>query len=273
MNHLLAKTKGKKGDFLTVLSGKTFFSTPKDLGNVKPYSPTYKLEEEEWYAIEKFSEQEFCIDFLKKKFIAVEYMQIEPKKYNDIQYLCAVQDSKYFFQKITAGQLVKKKFISLSADITFIENEPIIVITNYSDAIYDNQDDILYFKNLSTVQSIFQGIEELFREATQKETEEFLENDFMKLGDGYNADAVKKANRKRITLALKALNSYNKKEKKEMITYIQEYCKKIVFKNNAFEIKTEEDLKEIIYGIEQRYYTTRFGLHKRIVNSYEDIKP
>src|SRR5665811_928537 len=157
MNHLLAKTKGKKGNFYKVLSNKTIFSTPDDLKNAKEYDANYKLEDDEWFLI--------------------------------------------------------------SASPKLVADKPIIIINNSADGIYDKDEDIFYFKKLTSVSGIFKGIEVLYREATNDETETFLKNDFIKLEDGYDADSVKTANRKRIAMAMDTLNKFSKDEKKQVFSY------------------------------------------------------
>ena len=62
-----------------------------------------------------------------------------------------------------------------------MENDPIIVIKSYPDAIYDKSSDSLYFKKLQSITSIFIGITDLYKEATQEDTEEFLNKDFISL--------------------------------------------------------------------------------------------
>lgn len=79
-----------------------------------------------------------------------------------------------------------------------LHGEPIIILNNYLDAIYDIENDILYFRDLGRIKPIFKGIEELYREATQQEVTDFLSNDFLELTDEYTALKVKSANRKRI---------------------------------------------------------------------------
>lgn len=273
MNHLLAKTKGKKGNFYKVLSNKTIFSTPDDLKNAKEYDANYKLEDDEWFFVADFSKEDFCIDFLKKKFVSAEYNQIPVKEYQHIEFLVSVQGSKFYFQKMLSSQLLEKKWFSISESPKLVADKPIIVINNSADGIYNRDEDILYFKKLTSVSAIFKGIEILYREATNDETETFLKNDFIKLEDGYDAESVKTANRKRIAMAMDTLNKFTKEEKKQVFSYIQDYCKDVKFQNEAFEIRTEEDLKQILYGIEQRYYTTPFGHEKRLANSVTLIKP
>jgi hypothetical protein len=272
MNHLIVKIRGKNGGFLKVLSGKSVFSLPKDLNNPKAYEADYKLEDDQWFAIEKFSEKDYCIDLLKKRFISTEYNQITNKDYQSIEYLCSAQSGKYYFQKISPSQLIKKTWLSISKNPKLIQDERIIVINHIPDAIYIKDKDTLYFKKLNSIASIFKGIEILYREATKEETESFLKSDFIKLGNDYSADSVKSTNRKRIAMAIEALNKFPESERKNVFSYIQEYCKKVKFENNSFNIGTEEDLKQVLYGINQRYYTTPFGKEKRLANSVTKLE-
>lgn len=268
MNHLLAKTRGSDGNYFKVISNKSIFSLPKDLSNLTKYLPDHKLDEDSWFAVENFSAQEYCIDFLKRKFISADYDQIQTKDYKNIEYLCAYQSGIYFFQKIGSKQFISKKLLSLNS-LTISENEPVIVINKHADAIYDKKEDKLYFKNLSTISTIFKGISELYREATEDETDAFLKSTFIKLGDDYSTKNVKKANRKRIAMAMDTLKKFKPADKRTIFSYIKDYCKDLVFDDKAenFTIETEEHLKLLLYGIEQRYYTTPLGGEKRLANS------
>lgn len=269
MNHLIAKTKGKKGGFYKLISNKEIFQLPDNLSSSIGYDPAYKLEEDEWFSIDSFSTQDFCIEFLTKNFVSTEYNQLIVEDYGNIEYLCSYQTGIYLFQKTHPTQLLRKKYLALSKEPLLVEDESLIVIHNYADAIYYKKEDTLYFKSLSIISSIFKGIAVLYREATQEETETFLESDFISLGDNYSAEKVKKANRKRIAMAMDTINSFSPRDKKSMFRYIKEYCKNLKFdrKASSFTIETEQDLKLLLYGIEQRYYTTILGGEKRLANS------
>jgi hypothetical protein len=269
MNHLLAKTKGRNGDFFKVISNKVIFELPDDLENPIEYNSNYKLEDDEWFAIGAFSEKDYYIEFLARHFISTDFNQIPIESYNNIDYMCAFQTGIYYFQKISTSQVIRKKYFAFSEAPTLVENEPIIVIENYPDAIYVKNEDILYFKKLTAITGIFRGIDQLYQEATQEETEEFLENDFILLDNDYSADKVKKANRKRIAMAIATLQQYTPVQQQDIFTYIREYCEDLLFDENdeCFTISGEEDLKKLLFGIEQRYYTTRQGGEKRLANS------
>jgi len=269
MSYLIAKTKGRNGDYYKVISDEEIFELPEDLNNTVEYNADHNLDEDSWFAITEFSEKDYCIDFLTRRFVSAEYNQLPQADYIKIDFLCAYQTNVYYFQKISKKQLVQRKYFTLSAEPTLYENTPIIVIDEHPDAIYVKNEDTLYFKNLASIASIFRGIDILYRQATQEETEEFLQNDFINLGEDYTADNVKKANRKRIALAQATLQTFTPREKRQIFRYVREYCEDLEFDENAenFSISQEDDLKKLLYGIEQRYYTTRIGNEKRLANS------
>jgi len=66
------------------------------------------------------------------------------------------------------------------------------------------------------------------------------------------------------------LNSFSKPDKKNILKYIGEYCSELKYDNkkSKYSISSEDDLKKLLFGIEQRYYTTKFGKkEKRVANS------
>ena len=144
------------------------------MNNKKAYNPNYKLEDDEWFVVEKFSEKDYYIDLLKNKFESVAYSQIDIKDYPNIEFLCSVQGLKYFFQKRFSGKILQKKYFAVGKSPKLVVDKPIIVIDDYVDAIYDKGTDTLYFRNLNSIKGIFKGIDILYREATNEETEEFL---------------------------------------------------------------------------------------------------
>lgn len=207
MNYLIAKTKGVRGEFFKVISNTEIYSMPENMLNSVTYDPSYKIEEDEWFIVDSFSEKEFFIDILKNRFFSTDYNQIPTTEYNNMEYLCAFQNDLIFFQKISDSLIIRKKYFSLSGAPIFVQNEPILIVNNIPDAIYNKIEDKLYFRKLSTISSIFPGIDTLYKEATQVETEQFLQSEFIQLDNGYDASKVKTANRKRIALAMDTLSS------------------------------------------------------------------
>jgi hypothetical protein len=269
MNHLIAKTKGRNGNYFKVISDEEIYTVPDDIINQIPYEATYKLEDEEWFILEDFSEKVYCIDFLSTTFISTDYNQISVEDYSNIEYLCSYQDDIYCFQKVSDSQLIRKKYFSLSNTPVIVKDDPIVIINNIPDAIYNKTENVLYFKKLTTISSIFRGIDTLYKEATQLETEQFLQSNFIRMENDFDANKVKTANRKRIAMAMDTLSSFSDTERRSIFTYIKDYCEDLQYdeSNSHFQITSESDLKKLLYGIEQRYYTTMLGGEKRLANS------
>ncbi len=148
-----------------------------------------------------------------------------------------------------------------------------MIIKQIPDAIYVKDEDVLYFKKLVDVKNIFPETEKLYIEATDEQTNTFLANDFIRLTNDYNILKVKSANRKRISMAIETLNRMNEIQKKQIKEYTADYFPNLNFDIDLgnFEIGDEESLKNLIFGIEQRFYTTIVGAEKRVANSVHTL--
>ena len=56
-------------------------------------------------------------------------------------------------------------------------------------------------------------------------------------------------------------------DRANIFDYIGEYCPELRTEDDTFSVGSEEDLKMVLFGIEQRFYTTPVGGKKRIANS------
>ena len=278
MNHTIAKIRfrGAGSKYRKILTGATLYTLPDDLEPHVDYSPTHNLDDDSWFGIEGFSQKDYCLDILRSVFVSAEYNTLLSREEADkIDFIFSYQDENneqvYYFQNITKSQLQYKKFIRLGDNYTFNDTSQNITINSLPDAIFMSNSDILYFKRLSSVSGIFDGIDSLYREATQEETATFLASDFINLHDGYSADDVKQANRKRIALAVDTINRFDDEQRRVVFDCIREYYPDLMDENGAFKVSTETDLKLLLYGIEQRFYTTPDGRERRIANSIIQI--
>jgi hypothetical protein len=271
MNHTIAKIrqKGTGFKYRKILTGETLYTLPDDLTTHVEYSPTHNLDEDCWFGIEDFSQKEYCLDILQTAFVSAEYSTcLSHEEADKIDFIFSYQDDNvYYFQSITKSQLQYRKYINLGDKFTFTSNSRDISINPIPDAIYISNIDTLYFKKLTSISKIFVGIDTLYREATQEETVEFLENEFICLQDGFSADNVKRANRKRIAMAVDAINKFDDAQRTVVFDCIRDYCPDLIAENDSFKISNENELKFLLYGIEQRFYTTPDGRERRIANS------
>lgn len=253
MNYVIAKIKSKTHEYEKLFSGAELYQMPDGLEGAVEYQPSRLLEEGEWYKLQEFSTRSFCIDLLKDHFRSTDYPEASKVKTMEIEYICSYQERIYFFQRVFKHNIVMHKRITLGDNVRLDKGERSIVINDNADGIYVKDEDVLYFRKLQTIAPIFKGIEDLYKEATQEETELFLTNDFIELDNSYNADKVKKMNRKRIAMAMDTLNGFDRKQKRRI--------------QGVFTIGSEEDMKYLLWGIEQRYYTTPVTKENRVANS------
>ena len=273
MEHLIARIRSIKGTETSklkkVLSDKTIYKLDDDLTSFVPYEPDHNLDPGAWFGIERFSEKSYYLDWLGRPFASTDYDQLSALDGKRIDYICAYQeDNIYCFQKIVKSHyLSKRMFISIGDEFSLESDKLFLIVNETPDAIYLKNQDTLLFKSLPTITSIFKGIDTMYREATEIETGQFLCKSFIALRDGFSAQKVSKPNRHRISMAIETMEKFDGKQQQEVVTYIQGYCPSLSYQNGAFSIGTDNELKLLLYGIEQRYYTTIITKEKRLANS------
>ena len=277
MDYLIAKTKGKRGSFYKVLSDQTTFEDIPDFANSREYDDEYKLQEGEWFVVEQFSQQSYCLDLLKNNFVATNYSFMPKEKYGKIDFIVSVQNegNDFIFQKITPSYIYEKQkllsweHINAPTDQAVLSNHrDVLVIKEGADCYYKKDADKLYFKNLTSITSIFDGINILYREATNQEVEEFLKMDMINVADGFTKDDVKTANRRRIKEASERYRSFSPEQKAKIPSYINKYCPHIYDETTSkFNVDDENNLTDLLNVLNQRYYTTEIDDEKRLANS------
>lgn len=233
-----------------------------------PYDPTTILDSGEWYAIEQLSAKTFSIDVTSEEFDTVDFDSLTSGEFKQIDFVFTQNGDDILFQNVSKAKLVQKKAIlHVGERFEYDDGYAAITINDSPDAIYKKSNDTLYFRKLASITSVFKGIDQLYREATQEETTEFLGQNFINLVDDFTTDKVKTANRRRIALAVDTLSHLSDYERPQVFSYIGEYCPDLNPTGNSFDVRSEGDLKLLLYGIEQRFYTTPVGGEKRIANS------
>lgn len=273
MNFVIAKIAGKDSGYEKIYSGESIYCIPNNLDDAIDYSPSTILEEGEWFKICDFSKTDYAIGIITRPFRSTDYPEANKVRTQRMDYIISYQEEMFCFQRILKHSLFMNKRIVLGETVEFDKGEKSIVINDYPDAIYDKKTDLLYFRKLTLVAPIFDGIGNLYREATEDEVKEFLENDFIELSNDYSMDKIKKNNRKRIAMALETLKGFGVKERKAILKYTHDYYPALQYddKKNRYTIKSEEELKFLLWGIEQRYYTTPVTKEKRVANSIVEL--
>lgn len=271
MDFLMTRTKGRGfADFIVMTSDTSFY---QDINIVKgiAYNNEYKLQDGEWFVLDSFTQKSYCWNLLKAPFDSTAYSNLPRNKYPKMSCLYAVQDNTFYFQKMTNGKVLQKKLLSfsLNAEPICLNMDYAVVINDIPDAVYNSHDNKLFFRRLSDVTNIFVGIDELYKEATESETTDFLNLDLLNVDADFTADKVKTANRRRIKEAMDKYNSFTEQQKEGLHKYLQKYNTNLPYEPNTrkFKISSETELTDLLNGINQRYYTTEIDEEKRLANS------
>lgn len=276
MNNIFAKVKGyRKKPYFKLISDHTLFDDLNiNLNACVNYNPDHNLDEDSWFKIESFSTYEFCPEIFKVPFDSKDWDDLTKNQFSKISFIFANQGNNFYFQNISPSLFIRKRVIKFGEVAEIEQSESRLVINKTPDAVYYPNSDTLVFRELSHLTSIFKDIDQLYKEATKDEVESFINQPFINLANDYNEEKVSKPNRKRIGLALNSLKQMTEAQKTEIHSYIQGYCdNKLNFdpETSKFEISSDEELKYLLYGIEQRYYTTPFGNEKRLANSIVNL--
>ncbi|MCX2496146.1 hypothetical protein OQX63_21805 [Pedobacter sp. PF22-3] len=268
-NYIYGKVKRKQSVFRIIETETEVYKIAELNLNGVDYNPATLIENEELYQISNFSQSGYSFDFLNNDLDSVNHDQISKDDLKKLSFICTVQANLYFFQIINSSFYISKKWFSIE-ELSLETNKPIITINPFADAIYDKQTDILYFKKLPAAQKIFKGMDQLYKEATEAETDAFLQNEFLKVNDTFNVQKVTVPNRKRIALVNETLSHFSDDEKQAIYNYTNQYGQ-VSYEGGKFKIETDDDLKFVLWGIEQRFYTTPIGGEKRVANSVISI--
>ena len=232
------------------------------------YSPDTLLEEGQCFQITDFKGKDYCPEFLNSEFATGHYSQWEPHD-QDIEFSLNTDGQDFYFQKFVKSQLLQKNWFSISAD-PILKDEKIITLNPNANAFYNKKEKILLFKKLEDLKKIFPNIETLYREATQEEVKTFFDNDLFDISKKYKTKNLGILNRKRIALTGNKLNQVQ--DKKYFFDQLRTYCNDIEIRDNEkIVIKTETDLRNILYALDERFYTTELSSEKRLANSIVKI--
>lgn len=277
MDYLLAKNKGKTGCYYKLLADKTVFDEIPDFTESREYQDDYKLQDNEWFVVEQFSQKSYSGGFIQENFVATSFSFMPKDKYQHIDHIVSVQgDHKIFvFQKITPSFIYEKqKTISWGAVVhpsdqaQLSMQQDVLVIRNDADCFYLKEEDKLYFKKLSSLTTIFAGINILYKEATNEEVIDFLNMDILKVASSFNENNVKTANRRKIKEGTERYNSFSQEQKDKIPQYLAKYCPNSYNEQTKrFNVEDEKGLTNLLNVFNQRYYTTEIDNEKRLANS------
>lgn len=242
-----------------------------EIENEVNYSPEQQLEDEEWFKIEKFSNYDFYPKYFNLLQSTTNFLTAKVDDFSKMKFLVYLTEECIYFQKVFKSNFIRTKgFRFWENNYIYLNEADMFVIKDLPDAIYYKKQDKLVFKKLEILEIMFKGISELYREATSQEIQEFLLNEQILLSHFVPED-VKKPNRHRIALVKDKLETFSEEEIIKLFDYTKTYCNSLV-QDNKFVVSSDNDLKLLLYGLLERYYTSPVSQEKRTANSIIKIE-
>lgn len=237
---------------------------------VLEYYPKTNLSEDEFFKISNFSKNTYCLDIMKANFNSVDYDLMKRNDFVSLNFIISIQNNFWCFQKINKSNLIRKKMITIGNNYEYREDFEGVPLNYIADAFYSKTEDILYFKKLNRLTSIFEKINTLYKIATNEETEQFFNEAIVKLANKFKIQNISVANRRKIALINEKIK--NQDIKKELVEYISNYYPNLKKENGEFLISNNSDLKVLLDGLDEKFYTAPITKEKRLANSIIPLK-
>lgn len=253
--------------------------------NQTPYTPTHRLDrdENEWFYIENFSKSDLNTPIAKIGGIDLkieelfkrpaELLQSGATDYPDITWLITKQGESYYFQKVLPSSRIEHRTI-----LTFAVGNPKIkemsnsveVRREFPDIIYDSHADRLLFKDLSRAKEIYKGLINLYREATDKEIEDFLssrEDTTISI----SGDKIGIRNRKEIARLGDKISTLSSEAKAALVTYIDTHLTEAGLhkgEDGKIIIAKPKDLSSYLALLDQRFVHSEVYSESRKITAF-----
>lgn len=236
------------------------------------YTANRKPEDNLWFYIENFSNQPYADLLIIHSIKSSELSELKKDDFDKLELLAIDNDKCIFYQRITKSKLIMKKgFFWLDSAFRYQSEDTSIRFNSYPDAIYERSSNRLYFKKLNTISNIFIGINELYREATEDEIKSFLNNNFIVCSENFNYKTVSISNRKRIAQVIERMNELRPEQIDELLDYIKPYCQNMFIRKHLYRISNDKELKLILDGFCENYYTKPISNEKTLAHSTSKI--
>lgn len=188
-----------------------------------------------------------------------------------------VEDNIINIQNIKGKNYIKSNsFFIFCENIKYVNGE-ILTFHNKIDVFIDFKKEKIYFQNFNELKYFNNKFIEIYKEATQQESEKFtnfINNNINIFSINIPHSKIKDRNSKKIKYALDndMLSKFVGKEKLIKI-YIDKYIsKKLEYKDNKFIIKENKDLTYLVEVIFEQHYTSAITEQHLLANGNEIVE-
>ena len=191
---------------------------------------------------------------------------------SDVSVVYMVSEDATLFTKATSRHVLPpKKYIAFDKKPILVEQNDTILLTGEVDACWTGTR--LCFKKFSYVRSLFPGIQKVFKELTEKETNEFLSSTMFELKDEMSSEFIGLRNRKRIAAVIngKTIDLTNPDTYGRYIAYAARYDLDLEIDNGKIALIDNADISKVIDLFVENFYTSEITKEKREIRTSKKL--
>ena len=197
---------------------------------------------------------------------------IAADNYPDVSVVYQVSEEGTLFTKATSRHVLPaKKYVTFDKKPVLVEQNPSLVLTGEVDAFWNGTR--LCFKKFSYVRSLFPGIQKVFKELTEKETNEFLSSTMFELKDEMSSEFIGLRNRKRIAAVInaKTIDLASPEVYGKYIAYASRYDLDLEIDNGKIALIDNADISKVIDLFVENFYTSEITKEKREIRTSKKL--
>ena len=198
---------------------------------------------------------------------------ITAESYPEIKVIYMVSGEETLFTRVSSrkGNKPQKYMTFANEKPQIVEQGNSVVLTGEVDAYWTGTR--LYFKRFSTVRSMFKGMQKIYKEMTEKETNEFLSSELFALKEEMSSDFIGLKSRKMIASIInaKAIDLKDPEVYKKYVEYAKEYDVDLEIEDDKIALIDNSDIGKVMGLFGERFYTTDVTKEKREIRTSKKL--
>jgi hypothetical protein len=252
---------------------KDLYKTPNVTAAIPFEIESRKMTEGEWYFIVLTEEQkEEMLGEYASESGSMVLNEISADDYPEMKAIYLVSGEEKLFAKINSRHLQKsKKYLTFGDKPQVVEQGNSVLLSGEVDAYWTGTR--LYFKKFTVARSLFKGIQKVYKEATEKETNEFLSGALFELKEEMSSEFIGLQNRKKIAsiIARKTIDLQDPNTCGKYLQYAKQYDLDLEIDNGKIALIDNSDVNKVIGLLGENFYTTEITGEKREIRTSKKL--
>ena len=193
---------------------------------------------------------------------------ITADNYPEVNCIYLVSGEEKLFTKITSRHMAKsQKYLAFDGTPRVVEQGDTLLLSGEVDAYWTGTR--LYFKKFTYVRSLFPGIQKIYKEMTESETNAFLSSALFELRSEMSSDFIGLRNRKRIAALVegKAIDLQDMNTCGKYLEYATQYNLDLEIENGKISLIDNSDIAKVMSLFGESFYTTEITGEKREIRT------